>query len=137
MSYQRLGFFFFLVWIYHINTFPHAIKIHSMAMIPADVLNALQGLLVALQSPDNSTRTQAEESLATRWIAQNPDMLLSGLAEQVKNHEDPKVCDTSGKPKDTTGEDNLLMALLPAGLNLDSLFMSGLFLCLPFLSPLF
>lgn len=63
-----------------------------MAMIPADVLNALQGLLVALQSPDNATRTQAEESLATRWIAQNPDMLLSGLAEQVKNNDDPKVC---------------------------------------------
>lgn len=75
--------------------------------ISADAQNALQGLLVALQSPDNTTRTQAEESLATRWIAQNPDMLLSGLAEQVKNNEDPKVCDASGKPKDATRKDCL------------------------------
>ena len=97
-------------------------------MISADVLNALQGLLVALQSPDNTTRTQAEESLTTRWITQNPDMLLSGLAEQVKNNEDPKVCDTSGKPKDARRDDNLFMALFPPGLNLDYLFMTGLFL---------
>ena len=62
-----------------------------MSMLPPEALGALQGLLVALQSPDNNTRTQAEESLATEWLAQNPELLLSGLAEQVKGHEDPKV----------------------------------------------
>lgn len=62
-----------------------------MSMLPPDALNALQRLLGALQSADNNERTQAEESLSTEWLAQNPELLLSGLTEQVKNHEDHKV----------------------------------------------
>ncbi|KAF8458280.1 armadillo-type protein [Kalaharituber pfeilii] len=62
-----------------------------MSMLPPDALIALQGLLSALQSADNAIRTRAEESLSTDWLGQNPELLLSGLAEQVKAHEDPKI----------------------------------------------
>ncbi|BFZ56430.1 importin subunit beta-3 [Savitreella phatthalungensis] len=40
-------------------------------------------LLSALTSVDNNVRTQAEKSLNEEWIAQRPDVLLVGLAEQA------------------------------------------------------
>ena len=62
-----------------------------MSVLRPDAVNALRGLLVALQSPDNAVRQRGEESLATEWVAQCPDELLSGLAEQIRGHEDGQV----------------------------------------------
>ncbi|KAI5790668.1 armadillo-type protein [Peziza echinospora] len=62
-----------------------------MSMLPGEALNALQNLLPALQSPDNSIRSRAEESLTNDWVGQNPHFLLSGLVEQVRNNEDQAV----------------------------------------------
>lgn len=54
-----------------------------MSMLPPDVHNELGQLLQALQSPDNSTRSQAEDHLQNNWTASRPELLLMGLAEQI------------------------------------------------------
>ncbi|RPB15260.1 ARM repeat-containing protein [Morchella conica CCBAS932] len=59
------------------------------SQLPPQVMLALQQLLQGLASSDNATRTQAEESLGKEWIAKSPEMLLSGLAEQVRVADDP------------------------------------------------
>jgi importin-5 len=62
-----------------------------MSQLPPDVVENLQQLLAGLESSDNRIRTQAEDSLNNEWISGRPDMLLSGLAEQVRWAEAPGV----------------------------------------------
>lgn len=62
-----------------------------MSVLPPDVQADLTQLLGALQSPDNSVRSQAEEHLATNWQATKPDMLLMGLVEQLQGASEPTV----------------------------------------------
>lgn len=62
-----------------------------MSVLPADVHNELAQLLDALQSSDNSVRSQAEEHLATNWTATKPEVLLMGLVEQIQGSNDPTV----------------------------------------------
>ncbi|KAI9052596.1 hypothetical protein LZ554_003939 [Drepanopeziza brunnea f. sp. 'monogermtubi'] len=60
-----------------------------MSVLPADVHNELAQLLDALQSSDNSVRSQAEEHLANNWTATKPEILLMGLVEQIQGSNDP------------------------------------------------
>lgn len=62
-----------------------------MSVLPQEVHSALGQLLQGLQSTDNTVRTQAEEQLNTEWIAQRPDMLMMGLAEQMQGSQDEGV----------------------------------------------
>ena len=62
-----------------------------MSVLPADVHNELAQLLDALQSSDNSVRSQAEEHLANNWTNNRPEMLLMGLVEQIQGSNDPIV----------------------------------------------
>ncbi|KAH0436861.1 importin beta-3 [Colletotrichum camelliae] len=55
-----------------------------MSMLPPDVHQELGQLLQALQSPENSVRTQAEEHLQNNWTTARPEVLLMGLAEQIQ-----------------------------------------------------
>ncbi|KAF4453727.1 putative beta karyopherin [Fusarium austroafricanum] len=55
-----------------------------MSLLPPDVHSELSQLLQALQSPDNSIRSQAEEHLQNNWTATRPEVLLMGLAEQIQ-----------------------------------------------------
>lgn len=52
-------------------------------MLPREIHEELSKLLLALQSPDNGTRSQAEEHLQINWTATRPHVLLMGLAEQI------------------------------------------------------
>lgn len=63
-----------------------------MSMLPADVHAELTQLLQALQSSDNSIRSQAEDHLQNNWTATRPEILLMGLAEQIQNAADASVC---------------------------------------------
>lgn len=63
----------------------------EMSVLPADVHNALGQLLQALSSADNTTRSNAEESLNKDWVVARPDVLLMGLVEQMQATEDPTV----------------------------------------------
>ena len=61
-----------------------------MSLLPAEVSGALQQLLQALQSNDNTIRSQAEDQLNNDWNANRPDVLLMGLAEQIQvGHDNP------------------------------------------------
>jgi len=62
-----------------------------MSILPADVYAELARLLDALQSSDNSVRSQAEEHLANNWTATKPEMLLMGLVEQIQGSNDATV----------------------------------------------
>jgi hypothetical protein len=53
------------------------------SQLPPDVVAALQQLLQGLASADNAIRSRAEQMLNDDWLATRPEMLLSGLAEQV------------------------------------------------------
>lgn len=72
---------------------PHHIHIHvhMSSQLPTNAMLALQQLLGALASSDNTSRARAEESLNNEWIAARPDMLLSGLAERARVADDPVV----------------------------------------------
>ncbi|KAK5625482.1 hypothetical protein RRF57_001198 [Xylaria bambusicola] len=54
-----------------------------MSLLPPEVATELNQLLQALQSPDNSIRSQAEDHLQNNWTAARPEILLMGLAEQL------------------------------------------------------
>ncbi|KAK1753523.1 armadillo-type protein [Echria macrotheca] len=54
-----------------------------MSLLAPDVHAELGQLLVALQSKDNSIRSQAEEHLQNSWTNTRPEVLLMGLAEQI------------------------------------------------------
>lgn len=60
-------------------------------MLPAEIHAELSQLLLALQSPDNGTRSQAEDHLQINWTATRPDVLLMGLAEQISGSTDVSV----------------------------------------------
>jgi len=62
-----------------------------MSVLPPDVHSELQQLLDALQSADNSVRSQAEEHLANSWTTTKPEMLLMGLVEQIQGSNDAIV----------------------------------------------
>ncbi|EXJ64887.1 hypothetical protein A1O7_01226 [Cladophialophora yegresii CBS 114405] len=62
-----------------------------MSVLPAEVQGALTQLLQALQSPDNTLRSQAEEQLNNDWTPNRPEMLLMGLAEQLQVAENPST----------------------------------------------
>ena len=59
-----------------------------MSVLPADVTSSLAQLLQGLQSPDNTIRSHAEESLNTDWVLARPEVLLMGLAEVTKDDAD-------------------------------------------------
>lgn len=63
-----------------------------MSLLPAEVQGALAQLLQALQSRDNTIRSQAEDQLNNDWLANRPDVLLMGLAEQIQVGQDEQVC---------------------------------------------
>ncbi|MCJ1372906.1 hypothetical protein MMC20_004132 [Loxospora ochrophaea] len=60
-----------------------------MSVLPPDIHAALVQLLQALQAPDNTVRSNAEEQLNTEWVAKRPDILLMGLVEQMQNLNEP------------------------------------------------
>jgi hypothetical protein len=62
-----------------------------MSILPAEVHSALDQVLQALQSTDNTVRSQAEKTLNDDWINQRLDMLLMGLAEQMQGSQDEGV----------------------------------------------
>ncbi|KAI0475178.1 ARM repeat-containing protein [Xylariaceae sp. FL0804] len=62
-----------------------------MSMLPAETHAELAQLLQALQSPDNSIRSQAEDHLQTNWTNSRPEVLLMGLAEQIAGSTDSSL----------------------------------------------
>lgn len=62
-----------------------------MSVLPDEVHQALNQLLQGLQATDNTVRSTAEEQLNTEWVAQRPDVLLMGLAEQMAGSQDEGV----------------------------------------------
>jgi hypothetical protein len=62
-----------------------------MSLLSPDEHAELAQLLDALQSSDNSVRSQAEEHLATNWTATRPGRLLMGLVEQIHGSNDATV----------------------------------------------
>ena len=60
-------------------------------MLPAEIHAELSQLLLALQSPDNGTRSQAEDHLQANWTATRPEILLMGLAEQIAGAPESSV----------------------------------------------
>lgn len=65
-----------------------------MSVLPADVHAELSQLLQALQSPDNTIRSQGEEHLQNNWTNSRPEVLLMGLAEQTQGANDTAVSQT-------------------------------------------
>jgi importin-5 len=65
-----------------------------MSLLPAEVTAELSQLLQALQSPDNSIRSQAEEHLHNNWTLTRPEVLLMGLVEQIGRTGDSSVSPT-------------------------------------------
>ncbi|KAG6004336.1 hypothetical protein E4U21_001149 [Claviceps maximensis] len=59
-----------------------------MSLLSAEVHAELTQLLQALQSADNTTRSQAEEHLQNNWTGNRPEVLLVGLAEQIQSAGD-------------------------------------------------
>ena len=62
-----------------------------MSVLPAELHQELTQLLHGLQSPDNVSRTQAEETLEGQWVLPRSDVLLMGLVEQIYGAEDIAV----------------------------------------------
>jgi hypothetical protein len=62
-----------------------------MSVLSADLHAELTQLLQALQSADNSIRSQAEEHLQNNWTNARPEMLMMGLAEQIQGASDASI----------------------------------------------
>ncbi|CAJ2508844.1 Uu.00g138700.m01.CDS01 [Anthostomella pinea] len=62
-----------------------------MSVLPQEIHAELAQLLQALQSPDNSVRSQAEDHLQNNWTNTRPDVLLMGLAEQIAGSTDASL----------------------------------------------
>ena len=62
-----------------------------MSVLPPQIHAELTELLQALQSSDNTVRSQAEDHLATNWTSAKPEMLLMGLVEQIYGSNDTTV----------------------------------------------
>ena len=56
--------------------------------MPSEVQTALQSLLLALSSNDNTTRSQAEKALESEWLVKQPQYLVIGLADGMLNSRD-------------------------------------------------
>jgi hypothetical protein len=59
-----------------------------MSLLPPEVHQAVNQLLIGLQSPDNVVRTAAEDTLNNEWVTPRPEVLLMALAEQIIGTED-------------------------------------------------
>ena len=66
-----------------------------MSLLPPEVHTALAVLLENLSSPENATRTHAEEQLNNEWFNARPDVLLMALVEQIQRSQDPSVSGSS------------------------------------------
>lgn len=55
-----------------------------MSLLPANIHAELSQLLQALQSPDNSIRSRAEDLLQSNWTNMRPEVLMMGLVEQIQ-----------------------------------------------------
>lgn len=64
-----------------------------MSLLPPEIHQAVNQLLIGLQASDNIVRTQAEESLNSEWIAPRAEVLLMALAEQILGAEEIGVRD--------------------------------------------
>ncbi|KAI0005217.1 importin beta-3 subunit [Xylariaceae sp. FL0662B] len=62
-----------------------------MSILPVETHAELTQLLQALQSPDNSIRSQAEDHLQNSWTNTRPEVLLMGLAEQTSASTDTSL----------------------------------------------
>ena len=80
-----------------------------MSILPAEVHSALDQVLQALQSTDNTARSQAEKTLNDDWLNQRPDMLLMGLAEQMQGSQDEGVSVFHMKNTELSGAEALTM----------------------------
>ncbi|KXJ90626.1 armadillo-type protein [Microdochium bolleyi] len=94
-----------------------------MSVLPQEVHAELTQLLQALQSPDNSSRSQAEEHLQNNWTNTRPEILLMGLAEQISASQDVAVRSfaavifrriASKSRKNDKGENSEMFISLPA-----------------------
>jgi len=94
-----------------------------MSILPQEIHAELTQLLQALQSPDNSTRSQAEEHLQNNWTNTRPEILLMGLAEQISASQDSAVRSfaavifrriASKSRKNDKGENSEMFVSLPA-----------------------
>ena len=65
------------------------------SILGADTYNELTQTLQALQSPDNTIRSRAEDYLQNTWVNTRPEYLLLGLAEHISNSSDVSVCPLS------------------------------------------
>lgn len=68
-----------------------------MSQLPAEVTASIQQLLEGLASSDNTTRQNAEKTLNNDWVAQQPDVLLLGLAEQTQAAPEARVSGIMGR----------------------------------------
>ena len=78
-----------------------------MSLLPPEINAALTQLLDGLSSPDNNARALAEEQLNSEWVAKRPDVLLTGLVEQMQKSHEPSVrlnppCRVDSKNKSLT-----------------------------------
>lgn len=62
-----------------------------MSLLAPEIHANLSQLLAALTSSENDTRTRAEEQLNQDWLANQPDVLLMGLVEQLQASQDVGV----------------------------------------------
>ena len=62
-----------------------------MSVLPPEIHHNLNILLQTLSSPDNASRSHAEEQLNLEWVAARPDVLLMGLVEQIQQSADLSV----------------------------------------------
>ena len=62
-----------------------------MPVLGPEIHTALVQLLAGLSSAENDVRSRAEEQLNNDWIANQPDVLLMGLVEQMHESPDPQV----------------------------------------------
>ncbi|EEB07876.1 karyopherin Sal3 [Schizosaccharomyces japonicus yFS275] len=60
-------------------------------VLPSDVSASLEHLIQGLVSSNNEIRNEAEKALNSQWLAQQPDFLLVGLADQASRNADPSV----------------------------------------------
>jgi len=63
----------------------------AQAPVSAEVLQQLAPVLTNLLSSDNNQRAAAETQLNDQWVAQQPDLLLLGLAQFVANNTEVQL----------------------------------------------
>ncbi|KAI9339498.1 armadillo-type protein [Pilaira anomala] len=63
----------------------------AQAPVSAEVLQQLAPVLTSLLSTDNNQRTAAEAQLNDHWVAQQPDLLLLGLAQFVASNPEVQL----------------------------------------------